>query len=453
MIPITFGQVREWTGGESLCCPLSEVVQGLSIDSRTVTKNQLFVALEGSKTDGHAYVREAWQKGAVALVRRGAVGQGGPQIRVDSPLSAMGQLLRHYLDQHGITVIGVTGSVGKTSAKELTTAVLRARFVTTASLGNYNTAIGLPLSFFAGEPDATHFVAEMGMSALGEIRQLTAIAPPQVAVITTIGPSHLEKLGSIEAIVQAKGEILEGLSEQGLAVLNYDNPWVRELGQATSHRVAWFGRSAETQGTIVEATVHESFTHLNFRIYDREVEVNLPWLGAHQAYNVAAALLVGVELGVALDDAVRQLESISAQRSRIEMVSAGAITVLSDIYNASPLSSKAALDVLASRLGRRIAVLGDMLELGSEESTGHLEVGRYSKGRADQVLAVGRRSQATYEGAQQVGVDADWVATREEAWDWLKKHVREGDVVLLKASRGMQFEWLCERLAQWGEDQ
>jgi UDP-N-acetylmuramoyl-tripeptide--D-alanyl-D-alanine ligase len=449
MMPLTLRQVQDWTQGESYACDLDTRVERLAIDSREVGNGVLFAALPGTRTDGHAFVEEVWRRGGVALVQRDFQRAGGPQIRVDSPLHAMGKLLRRYIDVNHVTVVGITGSVGKTSVKELVTAVLRMRYTTTASLGNYNTAIGLPLSFFAGPADTTHFVAEMGMRAPGEILQLTRMAPPDVAVISSVGPSHLEFMGSIEAIQRAKGEILQGLKPFGLGVLNADNPWVRELGQNTAKRVAWFGQAAR-DAHIEDVRVQESHTLITIDLSGRRTTVRLPWLGAHHAYNVAAALLVGQELGVPPAEAKDGLEHVTADRSRIRILQLGTITVLEDVYNASPMSTKAALDVLKTRRGRKVAVLGDMLELGSEEVPGHQEVGTYAAKRVDLLLAVGQRARQTFEAAAAIGCPAAWVSSREDAVQWLRDHLHPGDVVLLKASRGMQFEWITKRLQEWG---
>ena len=453
MIALTYRMVQEWTGGDAVHCPLDQAIQGLTIDSRDVAAGVLFVALPGTHTDGHVFVPDIWEKGGVALVSRDFSNLGGPQIRVASPLQAMGMLLRRYIEERRVTVVAVTGSVGKTSVKELSYAVLRTQYPTAASLGNYNTAIGLPLSFFGGPENASHFVAEMGMSAPGEIRQLTAIAPPDVAVISTIGPSHLEKLGSMQAIQSAKGEILEGLKADGVAVLNYENDWVRQLGKRCRQTVKWFGTTNGVHARVLSTQVQTDHTIMRIALEGEVVTVRLPWLGEHQAINVAAALLVGRHLGVSLNDAVQGLQNVSAERSRIRVVTLGDLTLLEDVYNASPLSAKAALDVLKSRPGRRVAVLGDMLELGLQEESGHREVGRYSKERADRVLAVGERARNIFAGAQSVGVDAAWVASPKDAAAWLKTGLQPHDVVLLKASRGMQFEQLAAGLKEWRRQQ
>ena len=446
MILLTLRDVVRWTGGESWHCDLGSPITRLTIDSREAGPGALFVALPGTRTNGHDYVQEVWHKGAVALVRKDFPHNVGPHIRVDSPLEAMGRLLRQYIDAHEVKVVGITGSVGKTSTKELTAAVLRRQFSTTSSLGNYNTVIGLPLSFFAGAPDTTHFVAEMGMRGSGEIRRLCGIAPPDVAVITTIGESHLEIMGSIKAIQQAKGEILERLKPQGRAVLNLDNPWVRELGEPLGSRVLWFGKTEGADARVLWAQVADDGTEMEIAIRGKTWPVRIPWLGAHQAANVAAAILVGLALGLEEEEAVQGVEQVDKGRSRIHVRELGAMVVLEDFYNASPASMIAALDVLGSRTGRRVAVLGDMLELGEQEVGGHRQVGEYAQGRVDLLLAVGMRCRHLFEAAQAIGVSSHWVSSRDEAWEWLRGEIRAGDVMLVKASRGMGFEWLTERV-------
>lgn len=450
MMPLSLRQVRDWTDGDSQHCDLRMTVKRVTIDSREAGPGVLFVALPGTRTNGHAYVDEVWRLGGTAIVQRGFSRVGGPMIRVDSPLAAMGQLLSRYIADRQITVVGVTGSVGKTSVKELSAAVLRTRYVTTSSLGNYNTVIGLPLSFFSGDPATTHFVAEMGMRGPGEILELTRIAPPDVVVISTIGPSHLELMGSMQAIQRAKGEILQGLKSSGLAVLNRDNPWVRELGEATVKRVAWFGTGGDDDARILSAEVHAEYTEVRLAVERRPMTVRLPWLGAHNAANVAAAVLVGRELGISPEEAAHGISQVDKGRSRIRVVTLDGITVLEDVYNSSPLSAKAALDVLATRPGRRVAVIGDMLELGAAEATGHREVGEHAQGRADLLLAVGARARSTFDAAQSARVPVEWVETREQAVDWLQTNLRSGDTVLLKASRGLEFERITDSLSQRG---
>lgn len=453
MMWLTLRDIERWTDGTILNARDDQRVEKLSIDSRESAAGVLFVALPGTHTDGHKFVPEVWAQGGIVLVRDDYPRQDGPQIRVPSPLDAMGQILRRYIDAHNIHVVGVTGSVGKTSVKELCAAALSENFATKASLGNFNTAIGLPLSFFSGGAQVTHFVAEMGMSASGEITRLTTIAPPEVAVITTIGSSHLEKLGSMEAIRDAKGEILSGLKPGGIAVLNRDNPWIRELAAQHHGPIRWFGGGEDVEARVDRTAVEEDGTTIQITWQKRALSIRIPWLGAHHAYNVAAALLVADSLGVSWDAAIKGIESIDPARSRVRLVEAGFFTLLIDVYNASPLSVKAALAVLRDRAGRRVAVIGDMLELGADEVPGHREIGRAACGAVDWLLTVGSRSKETHQEALTCGVNSHWVATREEALEVLKEELKTHDVVLLKASRGMGFEAIAQQLEEWGRSQ
>lgn len=452
MMRLTYKEVIDWTGAVGYGVEQTRPVASVTIDSRVVEPGTLFVALPGSRTHGHQFVPEVWRRQGVALVEPQFPLYDGPRLTVPSPLDALGELMRRYIVEHGVTVVGVTGSVGKTSTKELCHAVLSTTFACASSIKNYNTAIGLPLSFFQAPAGTTHFVAEMGMSAAGEIRRLTQLAPPQVAVITTIGSSHLEKLGSMEAIQAAKGEILENLSPTGTAVLNADNPWVRALGERLPRgRVLWFGRDPGADAQILQAHLGIAHTtHVTLGVEGRQVTLRLPWLGVHHAFNVAAAVLVGRTLGVSWEHIEAGIAAVPVSSSRIQQYPVGTLTIVEDAYNSSPVSMKAALEVLAAQPGRRVAVLGDMFELGAEEETGHREVGSYCAGRADWLVGVGTRARWIVEAARAQGVPCQWAATLDEALTVLKTGLQAGDTVLLKASRGMALERLAERLKEWG---
>ncbi|MHB1953156.1 MAG: UDP-N-acetylmuramoyl-tripeptide--D-alanyl-D-alanine ligase [Sulfobacillus sp.] len=447
MMTVSFGEAIRWSGAVPHKVDPSRLVSNVTIDSRETGPDSLFVALPGTKSHGHEFVRQVWHKGAVAMVEQTFDETQGPLLIAKSPLEAMDEMMRHCIGERQIQIVGVTGSVGKTSLKELTAAVLRTTYGTGQSRGNYNTAIGLPLSFFSESNGMTHFVAEMGMRQTGEIYHLTQMAPPVVAVITNIGPSHLEQLGSMEKIQQAKGEILQGLVSGGTAVLNYDDPRVRELGEQTPHHVMWYGTHASVDLRVLTARVEGTRTLIDLVHRDSRWHVNLPWIGAHHGHNVAAALLVGMAQGVPLSRGIEGIENVGQDRSRIKTLHLGTVTLLEDVYNASPVSMKAGLDVLSSFAGRKIAVLGDMLELGPAEVSSHFEVGVYAQGRADMILAVGPRSRAVAEGA---GNAAHHVDTLEEALGFLQQKLSPGDVVLMKASRGMHFEDLIAKLRDWG---
>lgn len=452
MIPLTFGDIETWGAVRLHRVNPLDAVAGVSIDSREAGPGTLFVALPGRFADGHQFVREVWAKGGVALVREDFEDDGGPLLLAESPLEAMGWTMRGCIEHRGIRVVGVTGSAGKTSIKELTRQALSAKYATGMTQNNYNTNIGLPLSFFASPTDITHFVAEMAMRGRGEIRHLTTIAPPDIAVISNIGMSHLEKLGSMEAIQAAKGEILEGLKEGGTAVLNFEDFRVRELGERLSGRktVWWYGTSAHLDA-VIEA-VAPGLDHLvvDLSVLGERVRVRLPWLGEHQAFNVAAALLVAARLGVDPRDAADALSAIDPGRSRIVREKVGSLWLIADVYNASPDSMAGSLKVLAGQPGRKVAVLGDMFELGSGELEGHRRVGEIAAETADLLVAVGTRARIMASAAAARGLPVRTVDDLGNAEAALKAVLLPDDVVLFKASRGMAFETLVERIRVWG---
>ncbi|WP_053958554.1 UDP-N-acetylmuramoyl-tripeptide--D-alanyl-D-alanine ligase [Sulfobacillus thermosulfidooxidans] len=453
MMVVKVQDIVDFCSARALGVELDDVLKDVTIHSQEVRPGSLFVALPGSRTHGHQFVPEVWEKGGIAMVEKTFGPITGPSLVVESPLMAMGTLTRSLVDARHITVVGITGSVGKTSAKELIAATLQSRFVVGKSQQNYNTAIGIPLSFLRSPHSMTHFVAEMGMRALGEIAHLTTITPPDVAVITNIGPNHLESLGSIKNIQRAKGEILQGLKPQGTAVLNADDPLVRELGEHLSgHPVLWFGHKS---GDVLIDHVHmlDTATEVTLKYQGDVMTIRIPWLGEQHGSNVAAAFLVGTALGLHPDEIRSGLEQVDPGTSRLQRKSLGSLMILADYYNASPLSMTMSLQVLAANkaMGRRIAVLGDMLELGTQEESGHWQVGTAASRRADIILAVGPRAQIIAKAAnvEKPGI-AIWVANLDEAYGWLENHLRAGDVVLLKASHGMNFDELYQRLKDWG---
>ena len=450
MMAIQVRDVVTWTGAIAEKVDLSQPIRGITIDSRTVEPGSLFVALPGSRQHGHDFLEEVWRRGGVALVEDSYAGRGGALLRTPSPLEALDQMMKSAIKANKVQVVGVTGSVGKTSVKELTHQVLASRYVTGYSHGNYNTAIGLPLSFFEEPPTMTWFVAEMAMRQLGEIYRLTQMAPPRVAAITNIGLSHLEQLGSIERIQRAKGEILEGMPRGGVAVLNADDPLVRELGQRTHHPVRWYGQAPDAELRILDAALEGDGTRIQLSFEGQTHILNLPWVGVHQSYNAAAALLIGIEVGIPLDQGIAALAQVDPSRSRILPHRLGTLTLIEDAYNASPSSMRAALEVLKSYPGRKIAVLGDMLELGSAETAGHQEVGVFAHSVADWVVGVGPLSRGLVDAA---GTHATHQDSIDDAFEWLTRNLVPGDVVLLKASRGMRFEDLIGKIKGWGGPQ
>ncbi len=436
-------------------------VCGAAVDNRRVRPGELFVAIRGERVDGHDYVADAFRRGAAAaLVSRPPDGgpEGGEEgalILVDDTVAALGRLAAYHRQRLDLAVVGVTGSVGKTTTKDMIASVLGMAMPVHKSPGNYNTEIGLPLTLLELTPEHRAAVLEMGMRGLGQIRYLARIARPEIGCLTNIGEAHLELLGSVENIARAKGELLEELPAGGTAVLNADDPWQRRLAPLTAARVVWYGFGAPAQVTARDVTPRGSATA--FRLH---VDVGRPFVvdvvlalpGRHHILDALAAAAVGAVMGVSPEDISRGLGEAALTAMRCQVIP-GAFTVINDAYNASPASTKAALAALADADGeRRVAVLADMLELGSRAVAGHREVGAAAARCADVLVTVGDLARHIREGALAAGLPADRAihcADRAEALARLEGLVRAGDVVLVKGSRGMRMEEVAEALARW----
>lgn len=453
--------------------PFSEVV----VDSRMATPACLFVALAGERVDGHQYVADAFARGAqAALVRKAAEGcanlvdvtkplaeQGDrhsiPQQRglrapmcflVPDTLGALQRLAAHWRLKHAkCHVVGVTGSVGKTTTKEMIAAVLAQRFCTLKSQGNYNNEIGLPLTMLRLGPQIEWAVQEMGMYGPGEIAHLASIARPEVGVVTNVGPTHLERLGSIERIAEAKAELVAALPADGVAVLNGDDARVRAMASQAKKSILYGLQEDNDLWADGIRTLGLQGLRLCFHFLGESVPVRLPLIGRHSVYGALAAAAVGLQLGLGWDEVVTGLRDPSAQVRLMVVPGMQGATLLDDSYNASPASDVAALNLLAEMDGRRVAVLGDMLELGSYQVEGHRLVGRRVAEVAQLLVTVGSLGRIIAEEALQVGmapVSVHITATNDEAVQLLQQLLLEGDFVLVKGSRGMAMESIVARL-------
>ncbi len=455
------------------------VIPHVTIDSRQVRAGSLFVALQGERRDGHDFIPDALARGAAVILAEARGGRGlGPNTHlidcvnsgvaglqpsplsfpsvfiVESSLRALQQLAAFYRRQFACRTIGVTGSVGKSSTKELIAAVLRQRFRTAKSEGNLNNEIGLPLTLLQLENSVERVVLEMGMYALGEIATLCDIAQPHVGVVTNVGPTHLERLGTLERIAQAKGELVEALPPEGWAILNGDDARVVAMRDRTRARVWCYGLDSRCD---VWADAIESFglEGIAFNLHGggENLRVRIPLLGRHSVHTALAAASVGLVEGLAWDEIMRGLRDESAQLRLIAVPAESGATILDDTYNASPASSLAALNLLAELDGRKVAVLGDMLELGSEEQRGHQVVGARAAHVVDVLIAVGARGQWIGQAARAAGLAAEQVffgADNARAIEIARAVLRAGDVVLVKGSRGMQMEEIVNALARGG---
>lgn len=449
------------------------------IDSRRVQPGDLFVALRGERTDGHAYVGDALAAGAIgALVdhvptsvtgasvvdtatgqRQMGSGERAPVLFLTSDtLRALQQLAQAWRARHPARAIGVTGSVGKTSTKEMIAAVLARRYHVLKSAGNYNNEIGLPLTLLELEPHHERLVLEMGMYALGEIAHLCALSHPEVGVVTNVGPSHLERLGTIARIAQAKAELVQALppAPTGVAVLNYDDPLVRAMAQQTSARVVFYGLTPGCD-LWADGVESEGLRGIRCRLHEGEetLHVKAPLLGRHSVHTILCAAAVGRIEGLGWDEIVAGLQDVSAQLRLVTVTGLRGATLIDDTYNASPVSMVAALNLLADLTpgegGRRVAVLGDMLELGDYEEEGHVLVGRRAADVVDRLVTVGRRARRIGEEARAVGMAAENVTIVEDneaAIAVLRDLIDRGDLVLIKGSRGQQMEQIVAALAQ-----
>src|SRR6267143_1511823 len=455
---LPLARVAEFLSSTGECDPQT-TAQGYSIDSRTVQPDELFFAVKGERLDGHDFVEQALSRGAIgAVVRKDQLirySNRASLLAVDDTLVALQTLATAVRKKWGKTAIGVTGSMGKTTTKEAMAHLLAIRYRVHRTKGNFNNHFGLPLGLLTLEPEYDLAVVEMGMSHPGEISALARIALPNQAVITNVAPVHLESFDSIAGIARAKYELIEALPHGGTAVLNADDEYVCQFGRDFKGKVVLFGLkptasiAADVRADNIEVLGPEG---TRFDLVSREVRqpVQSPLLGTHNVYNVLAAAAIALEHGITPSEIAASLPSLQPADKRGQVVQLGNITVLYDCYNSSPKALMAAVDTLAAMPAlRRIVVAGEMLELGATGEQLHRECGRYiAEGKAgsklDFLLGVRGLAKPMVEAACEAGMKAEFVATPEEAGEWLAREAREGDVVLLKASRGVKLEKAME---------
>jgi UDP-N-acetylmuramoyl-tripeptide--D-alanyl-D-alanine ligase len=452
---LTLAEVLVGTGG-TLPAPAPELaLAGVSIDSRTIRSGELFVAIEGPRFDGHDFVGDAARRGAgAALIHRDVdVSEPLPLVRVEDTTRALGDLARHWRRQAAAPVVGLTGSVGKTTTKEMTSALLATRGPVLKTEGNLNNHWGLPLTLLGLRHEHTAAVLELGMSGPGEIRHLAAIAEPDVAVITRVAPVHLESFASVEAIAAAKAEILEGVRPGGAAVLNADDPRVVRIGEGWGGRVVWFGRDRRCDVSAERWRGTAFGMRFDLRVDGERVDVALPLAGPHFVENFLAAAAAAHVLGIDAETMAEVATGLTAARHRGEVRRLGEdVVLLDDSYNSSPEALAAAAVALTLAPGRRrVAVVGDMLELGATGPALHRESGRGLAARVDAVVGVGPLAREIVEGAREAGLARTVLAHFDDAAaaaEALNDLVRPGDAVLVKGSRGMGLETFVDALTR-----
>lgn len=434
-------------------------LSGVSTDSRTIKPGELFVALKGENFDGHKFLKTAFDNGAKAAIvdkRKGI--KHGPCLEVPNTLTALGDLAAFYRKKHKVKVVAVTGSMGKTGTKNMLVAILEKKYSVLGNAGSFNNLIGLPLTIFNLRREHEIAVLEMGMNVPGEISRLTEIADPDEALITGIGPVHLEGVGSIEGVAKAKGELYAGLKNGARAIYNLDDPYVKKLGQSFSGPSLSFGldRQADVRAGSVRLRGMSGLS-FNLLTHTGSAKIMLPLLGAHNVSNALAAATVAIGLGIKPRSIASALGKLKVTPGRMELKRLGnQVYLLDDSYNSSPVSARAAVETLVKikGRGRAIAVLADMLELGRTSRKKHAEIGSFAAvSGLDMLVGVGVQARAMVDAAKKSGMGKRklaWFKNREDAGDWLKKKLRPFDRVLIKGSRGMKLEKTVELLMNNG---
>jgi UDP-N-acetylmuramoyl-tripeptide--D-alanyl-D-alanine ligase len=455
------------TGGTLVWGSVDTMVNGVSTDSRGVEPGSLFVAFPGQRVDGHDFLDEAIRSGARALlitrpseefagIVESATRRQVAIVRVPDALAALQALGRHHRERLFCPVIGVTGSTGKTTTKEFLTSVLATRMKVVSTRGNRNNEMGVPLTIMDAGADTDVLVVEMAMRGRGQIADLCRIARPTMGLVTNVGVSHIELLGSQESIAAAKAELVEAVPETGSVFLNGDDAFSATLALSSGAPVVWYGLDDACDVRAVDIVLDDqSCASFDIVADQMVISVTLAVPGRHNVYNALAAAAVAMQLGLGPEDIVDGLARASAGEMRMQsFTSAGGVHVINDAYNANPTSMRAAIETLAGITGarRRIAVLGDMAELGSLAELAHFKIGEQLAHHSIEVLiTVGERAARIADGARAEGMDPDRVrpcATVDEASEVLDDVLEPGDVVLVKASRIMGLERVVEGIVE-----
>ena len=427
-----------------------KTAKGVVIDSRQIEPGYIFVATKGERVDGHRFIPDVFAKGALAVICEVLPEEDlGPCILVEDSFMALKQAAAFYRQQMNIRVVGITGSVGKTSTKEFIAAVLAEKYKVHKTAGNYNNEVGLPLTIFGIQDDDQIAVLEMGINTFGEMHRLSEVARPDICVMTNIGQCHLENLIDRDGILRAKSEIFDFMNPEGTVIVNGDDKL------ATIHDV--YGKAPITFGMNKDNAIWADHienrgllgSRADIHMGDVLVHANIPLPGEHMIYNAMAAAAVGVQFDMTKEEITAGISHVEAVAGRSHLIEAGDKVVIDDCYNANPVSMKAAIDLLATAPGRKVAILGDMFELGENERTMHREVGQYAAEKGiDLILCVGGLSSEMYEGAAEKGGEARHFEIREALEAVLQDLLQPGDTVLVKASHSMAFENIVQNIQE-----
>lgn len=449
----------------------NQEVTGIVTDSRQAGEGTLFAAIRGERVDAHKFIPTVFEQGAMCVLSEKELPEDTPGswIKVLSTLQALKDLAEYYLRQMNIPVVGITGSVGKTSTKEMIAAVLSQKYRTLKTLGNFNNELGLPLTVFRLREDDQIAVLEMGISDFGEMHRLAKIARPDTCVITNIGQCHLEFLKDRDGILRAKTEIFDFLKPEGHILLNGNDDKLVTVQKVNGIEPVFFGvpeePAFENAGTGKQETalgiwadeiVPQGLKGISCRIHTPQgiFSVLVPIPGQHMVMNALAGTAVGLTYGLTLEEIKTGIESLQSLSGRFHIIENENYTIIDDCYNANPVSMKASLEVLQDGIGRRVAILGDMFELGERELELHREVGSFAGTcRIEKLITVGTRCMELAAGARAVNPALEIVsyACLEQLLEELHKQIQEKDTILVKASHGMQFAKIVERLQETNE--
>ena len=447
---ITLQQAAQWCGGCIDPKYKDVTFLGANVDTRKILKGQLFVALKGAR-DGHDYIPAAFEKGAAAVLCTHCDGDY-PAIVVKDTRIALGDIARGERDRIGMKVVGITGSVGKSTTKEMVFTVLQGKYRVEKTPANHNNDIGMPMAILSMPEDTEVAVLEMGMNHFREIAYLASIGKPDVAVIINVGTMHIEHLDYMEGILKAKLEILEGMHEDGRIILNGDDGLLWNQKKSGGRNAVYFGvRNQECDLKGLEVREADGMLYFLAKRGGTQFAIELALEGQHYVYDALTAIAVGMELGVSNEEIQKSLSRFQNMAGRQEIFEKNGFTIIRDCYNAGPESMVAALNVLGNRPGRHVAVLGDMLELGPCTRAEHYKVGRIAAEKADILLAYGPNSEFMLNGAETGGMSAKFARAftdKEKMIQVLKLLTKPGDAILFKGSRGMRMEQVLDAFIQ-----
>ena len=443
MKSLTVSELTIATKGKLVIGNESDLIIDVVIDSRKANKDNVFVAVIGENLDGHKFMQSAYENGCKTFIKNASSSiklnsSDINLIEVEDTQIAVGNIAKYYKEKFDIPYIGITGSVGKTTTRDMIYATVSSRFNTLKNEGNLNNHFGVPLTLFNLDESYECAVIEMGMSNFKEIEYLANIVNPKIGVISNIGLSHIENLGSQEGILEAKMEIATNFNENNTLVVNGDDKFLATLKEKNlNYSLKTFGFNKNNDIYCESYEMNEEDLTFTCYIDGKKEEIFIPTVGEHNIYNAMAAILVGKELNISLDDIKNGLKNFKATKMRLDIIKNNKMTIINDAYNASPDSMEAALKILGRYKNRKVAILGDMFEMGEHSEYGHRLVGRYAIDNTDLLVAIGKDAIFMCDEAKSLGFDESniyYFNTKEEAIENIDTIIKEDDVVLVKAS-------------------